>query len=196
MGGEGSGDLPGHEFHGNQWTEGSGGVSPQILDHINQFKKINALNRQDKERLYAYKKGKSVAVSISGTYNTVTLPSGSLKDCDIVHNHPSDNPSFSPEDIYLSSSANVNSVSAVSISNGTWVILRPEAGWGDATDHIKVERAFKKAISDERSSPTTKELIAKIQVNDITQEQGELIFRKNLARRALKSIGLTVEELP
>ena len=193
MGGEGSGDLLGHEFRGNQWT--SGGIPPITVDHINQFKKINALNRQDKERLFAYKNGKAVTVSVVGTKDSVTIPPGSLKNCDIVHNHTNDNPAFSPEDIYLSAGGNVNSVSAVSVSNGTWTVLRPPNGWGDI-DHNKVETAFKTAVAIEKSSSITKEIIRKYRLKEITIEEGDKIFNQNISRRALKDLGLVVEELP
>lgn len=115
-----------------------------------------------------------------------------MKDCVFTHNHPRgwNHPekslgrignSFSPEDIFLAIAHDVSEMRAVT-PNYTFVMKRPEAGWG-----IDIKK-FEKLLNQENNN-LRREFMARVNNNTLSPAMAEAVHYHTLWKRVSEKMG-------
>lgn len=158
-----------------------------LTRQIDEFKK--RYGNAGVEHFRVIKNGKVIGDTVGNEKSVQTW--NNVKNCDVIHNHPTGNPAFSPMDIIMTMYGNANSVTSVSSTRGSWTMTRPAVGW-KFIDHRVIESEYKKALSKEKKSDATVRLVADIRAKNISMVDGEGIFAERYSAVALDKLGLRI----
>ena len=171
-------------------TKTPSGSKERLKEHISSFSKKYA--KEKVEHLYAYKDGKIVAEK-HGKRGSVEFPIKEAKDADIIHNHPNENPAFSPKDIATSIKYNAKSITTITKSRGGWTLNRPENGWPKKSEFI-IKWEFDAAVRETKRTDAFKSLSEEVKSKKITAAEGNRRYTDMIAREAMKKLEFEIEE--
>jgi hypothetical protein len=207
VGGPGSGNFG----HSGRLGE-VGGSGPGSATYEKKIRDLNIHDFKTKyinspvEHIIAYKNGVVDHESTTSDFSSCHIED--YVDMDMVHNHPSNSPGLSGPDIYLSIEGNAKSITALAPTGGSWTINRPQEGWEKwQENHIPgyksgdndrtrlfVRAAYEETTAEEAKTKETKEINRLLITGKITMDMANSMFSTNLAEKAIRSLGLSIEK--